>query len=459
VDGAAGTFDRDAAFQAAVARQRAGDNAAAIGLYQRVLAADPVHAGAWINLGVALRAAGRIAAAVACLRRGVALRPDDAAARSNLGNALRADGRLDEARACHEAAIAAAPASGSFVYNLALVLRDAGDLDAALARFDAAETLGYDKSELKWDRALALLLRGDMARGFTEYEWRWQTPDAKKRDFPGPAWDGAPLGDGTLLVYAEQGFGDAIQFVRYLPLLAGRAARVVFECPALLIRLLRASPACAGLRLVARDIDPLPDFDAHAALLSLPHLLTAETIPAQTPYLHPPAEGTRLDDPPGGGLRVGIAWAGKPTHRNDRNRSLALARLAPVLELPGADFHSLQLGAAADQIAALGFAAVLRDWRPQIRDFADSAALIAALDLVITVDSAPAHLAGALGREVWTLLPFAPDWRWRTGRTGRTDTPWYPAMRLFRQDAPGAWDEVVARVCAALAARIEKAAR
>ncbi len=444
-----GKVDRGTALRMAIERQRAGDRAAAIDIYQRILDADPHFGAAWINLGVALRAEGQIAASVASLRRGVALKPDDAAARSNLGNALRAAGRLDEACAVHQEAIALDPAAGSFIYNYALVLRDQGRLDDAVANFDAAEAGGYDNPELKWDRALALLLNGDLARGFAEYEWRWQIPDAKPRGIGTPVWNGDDLGRRTLLIHAEQGFGDTIQFVRYLPLIAARAGRIIFECQEPLLRLFQGSAACRDIDVVAReDDDTVPDHDIHAALLSLPYLTgtDADTVPSMTPYLAPP-EAIAIPALPEGGIHVGIAWAGKPTHRNDRNRSMPLATLAPLFEVPGATFHSLQFGDPASAIRAQGFASLVRDRRGTIQDFADSAALLAGLDLVISVDTALVHLAGALDRPVWTLLPFTPDWRWQTGRG---DSPWYPSMRLFRQTEPGGWDGVISQVKAAL---------
>ena len=185
---------------------------------------------------VALRTLGQFDASVACLQRGAALKPEDADALSNLGNALRAAGRLDESRRSHLAAIARDPKVGSFVYNLGLVLRDLGDIDGAIESFDRAESMGYDTAELKWDRALALLLRGDLARGFEEYRWRWSNSDAKPRNLEGPVWTGETLIGETLFVYAEQGFGDTIQFVRYLSLLRGRAAKIVFECEEPLVR-------------------------------------------------------------------------------------------------------------------------------------------------------------------------------------------------------------------------------
>ena len=357
-------------------------------------------------------------------------------------------GRLEEARASHQHAIEMDSAVGSFVYNLGLVLRDLGDLDGAIAQFDAAEAAGYEPAELKWDRALALLLRGDLQRGFKEYEWRWQIPDAKPRDLAGPAWKGEDLPGKTLLVYAEQGFGDTIQFVRYLPLLVGRADRIVLECQEPLARLFRSSPACQDVSVVSRDVDPLPEYDVHAALLSLPHLTGTPLVPAETPYLGSPDDKPRIANR-SNGLHVGLVWAGKPSHRNDRNRSLTLADLAPLLEVSGAHFYSLQFGDPAENVEVLGYSALIADLRPAIKDFADSAALAGSLDLVITADTAPAHLAGALCRPVWTLLPFAPDWRWQTKRN---DSPWYPTMTLFRQTAPRQWEDVVARMADALRA-------
>ncbi len=449
--------DRETAFRMAVQRQQAGAGAEAVRIYQQIVLADPSFAPAWINVGVALRTLGRIDAGVACLTRGVSLKPGDAGALSNLGNALRAAGRLDEARDSHLAAIEIDPNTGSFVYNLGLVLRDLGDLDGAIERFDAAEAMGYASAELKWDRALAFLLRGDLKHGFAEYEWRWKISDAKPRDLKGPAWAGETSGDKTVLVYAEQGFGDTIQFVRYLPMLREKVGQVYFETQEPLARLFQASPIFRDVTLVIRDVDELPDYDSHVALLSLPHLLESDDqpAPAQTPYLMPPADTPKVAKRERA-LRAGLVWAGKPSHRNDRNRSLSLSAIAPLFETAGVDFYSLQLSDPADTAVREGYTALLTDLRPAISDFADSAALIQSLDLIITADTAPAHLAGALGCPVWTLIPFAPDWRWMTNRD---DSPWYPSMRLFRQTRPRDWTDVIERICAALAKQVEEHAR
>ena len=437
-------------FGAALRDHRAGRLPEAIAGYRHVLRLAPGHASAWINLGVALRASGHAEEAVACLRRGVQLKPDDAGVCSNLGNALRAVGRLREASTWHRRALALDPGRGQAHYNFALACRDLGELDEALAHLARAEAAGYRSPELHWDWALTLLLAGDLKRGFIAYEWRWKLPDNPPRFVDAPRWQGEDLADRALLVHAEQGFGDTIQFVRYLPLLASRGGKLLFECQTPLLRLFRDSPALAGVELFPRDA-PLPRFDFQAPLLSLPRLLgtTADSIPAAVPYLTPPRGKRRPAS--NAGLRVGIAWAGKPSHRNDRNRSVDLARFRPLLDLPGIRFVSLQQGAAAAAIAELDWASRLEALDPPPVDFAETAAAMMQLDLVITVDTAVAHLAGALARPVWTLLPFAADWRWQTLRT---DSPWYQTMRLFRQARPGDWTEVFQRVHAALRDRL-----
>jgi Flp pilus assembly protein TadD len=442
-----------ALFDEAAVHHHAGRLQEAVGLYQQVLSRDPTHASSWINMGVALRAIGQVDAGVASLFRGAALKPNDAGVQSNLGNALRAAGRLNEAAEHHMAAVEMAPDDGAFHYNLGLVRRDLGALDAALSCFKDAEAKGYDKPDLHWDRALTRLLDGDMARGMADYEWRWKISDAKPRGFTEPVWTGETLESGTLLVYAEQGFGDTLQFFRYLPLLKGKAARIIFECQAPLARLFQGSPLSDGVEIVPRAEDPdsgvpLPPFDAQIALLSLPHVLgAADTlIPGDMPYIPPPPGSHTVTAPPGH-LKVGLTWAGKPSHRNDRNRTTTLQTFMPLLEQPGVTFFSLQLGAPADDIARFGAGGLVHDLRPYVRDFSDSAAVLSKLDLVICVDTSLAHLAGAMARPVWTLLPFAPDWRWRLNRP---DTPWYPSMRLFRPDSPRDWTGVMDQVKAAL---------
>jgi tetratricopeptide (TPR) repeat protein len=350
---------------------------------------------------------------------------------------------LKEAADCHRRSLELSPDAAGTHYNLALVLRDSGDIAAAMQQFECAVELGYNSSDLYWDRALAYLTDGKLAPGFAEYEWRWRLPEITARSLPGAPWKGESLKGRTLFVYAEQGFGDTIQFARYVPVIAGQAGRVIFECQASLLRLLSGSERFAGVELIPQG-EQVPTFDFHTALLSLPHLVgtTLSTIPADIPYISPPS-GSDKPPAPRAGPSVGLAWTGKPTHRNDRNRSITLAQLAPLLQLPHVHFVSLQVGTAAQEIAALGYGSVIENRAPALKDFADTASAIQAVDLVISIDSAVAHLAGALGRPVWTLIPYVPDWRWMLLRD---DSPWYPTMRLMRQRAPGDWADLLQRV-------------
>lgn len=413
--------------------------------YLAILKSYPDFAPAWINLGVLMRRQGQLDAAALYLKHSVGLLPEDGRCWSNLGNALRDLGQLEEAEHAHKQSLALSPDSPETHYNLGLCLRERGDIAAAITSFETAAAKGYDKPDLAWDMALTLLLSGDLKQGFAQYEARWMLPQSPPQHQDIPGWDGDDL-DGTLLVYAEQGFGDSIQFCRYLPLLRGRAKRIVFECQPPLYRLLRASPALAGIDIAARQHEALPRADAAVALLSLPRFcgtVDDRTIPADIPYLMPPTTNIPALAAEKRHRRVGLAWAGKPSHNNDRNRSLPLSSLSPLLDCPDTDFFSFQMGAAASQIAALHLSPLLPDLSPHIRDFADTAALIRDMDLIITVDTSIAHLTGALGKPVWVILPHAPDWRWQLGRD---DSPWYPTMTLFRQEKPGDRDGAVRRV-------------
>ena len=436
----------------AVRLQSAGKVEEALAAYRAILARDSYIPAAWINLGVLLRRTGRMAAAVACLKRGVALKPYDGSAWSNLGNALRAAGRYEEAVRAHARALELTSGSAQLHYNMALAQRDVGYLEEALHAFRRAEMLGYTKPELSWDRALTYLLQGDFANGFEQYEARWSLPEAARRQFACEAWDGAEDLKGPLLVWAEQGYGDTLQFCRYLPMLRARGIdRLVFEVQGPLARLLQENPAFEGITVTARGA-PTPKAAAHAPLLSLPRLLgsTLETIPADGPYLARPA-AIPPRTAPTGVLNVGLCWAGKPSHRNDRNRSVGAGAFMALFDLPGARFQSLQKGPGARQIEEFGLEALVEDVGSTLKDFAETAAALEPLDLIVTVDTSIAHLAGAMGKEVWVLLPYAPDWRWMLHRD---DSPWYPEMTLYRQTSPGDWDEVFARVRGALAARI-----
>jgi Tfp pilus assembly protein PilF len=437
----------EAYFRAAAGHQSAGRLEEALTDYAKALALNPSDARAYNNMGVALRALGRPEAALASYRRSPALRQDDPGLFSNMGNILRHLGRQAEAAECLRRSVALRPDSADSWRNLGLVLRDLGELEEAIACFDRADALRPNHTDTIWDRAYAYLLKGDLAAGFAGYEVRWGLAEAKPRGFSQPQWRGEDLAGRTLLVYAEQGFGDTIQFARYLPRLAGKGGRVVAECQPELMELLAGIPGVE--RFVAKG-DALPDFDLQCPLVSLPHILgtVLETVPAEIPYLSvAPSDGQRIETAPGISARIGLAWGGSPTHKNDRNRSIPFEHFLRLAERPDTMLYSLQKGGRTEVLQSMACAALIRNLAPRIESFADTARFVEQLDLVVTCDTSVAHLAGALGKPVWVLLPFAPDWRWLRERT---DSPWYPTMRLFRQTAPGDWAEVFDAVRAAL---------
>jgi hypothetical protein len=293
---------------------------------------------------------------------------------------------------------------------------------------------------------MALLTIGSFEEGWREYEWRHQG-DASRPSFrlAEPFWDGSSLEGRTILLHAEQGFGDTLQFIRYARLLHEHAARVVLDCPAPLVPLLRR---CPGIDEVVPAGAPLPRFDVHAPLLSLPHLFgtTLATIPAEVPYLSADPElvarwGPELIDR--SRVKIGIAWQGRPTHRDDRRRSIPLAEFATLVRLPRVQLFSLQKGAGREQLASVAEQWPVVDWSERLHDFSETAALMCNLDLVICCDTSLAHLAGALGAKVWVALANVAEWRWLTDRE---DSPWYPTMRLFRQGRPGDWPAVFQRM-------------
>jgi len=431
------------AFNLGVVLAAAGRTAAALTAYDQAIAGNPAAWRAHFNAGVLRREAGDLVRAEAHFTAVTAVDPGNAAAYAHLASVVAAAGRRGEARDLLERAIAADPAYYQAWNNLGNLVRDGGRPQAALDCYDKAIMLAPDDPEPHINRATALLVAGRFDEGWREYRWRLRRPGAA-RALARPQWDGAPLGGRTILVHAEQGLGDSIQFVRFLPMVAARGGRIVFECQAPLKPLLESQVAAD--RVIARG-DPLPDFDLHVPLIDLPGFLGIgpDGISPARAYLEAPAGPTvRLRQ---GGRRIGLAWAGNPGHWNDANRSCRLADLAPLLDLDDTAFYSLQKGPRAADLQAVPGRVV--DLGSGFRDLAETAAHVAALDLVITVDTVIAHLAGALGKPVWVLLPQAPDWRWLLDRE---DSPWYPTARLFRQPEPGDWASVVARVGALLAA-------
>lgn len=427
----------------------------AVAALERAITIAPHFAEAHNNLGAAFRDAGRYDEAVAACRQALALRPKFAEAYSNLGRSLRDMGREADAVQAYRQAIALMPEGAEAYTNLVIVLKDMGRLDEAVEAARQLVAFKPDSPEAHYNLAFVLLRRGDFAEGWREYEWRWLVKDfpTHRWSSPKPQWDGSPLAGRSILLYCEQGFGDILQFIRYAPLVAERGGRVIVMCPEELRRLFDSLPDVVQFVLL-RPNEPLPAFDVQCSLMSLPLAFgtTTETVPASVPYLRA-APGDvdhwrkRLAAGPAG-RKVGLVWAGRPTHTNDRNRSIALSLLAPLAAVPGVEFYSLQKGDAASQAKNPPDRMRLTDWTDELSDFADTAALITNLDLVIAVDTAVAHLTGALGKPVWLLAPRVGDWRWPADRD---DSAWYPTLRLFRQCATGQWDEVIARVARALA--------
>ena len=405
-----------------VALAAVGRGNEAITAYRAAIALEPNHARAHSNLGNALKTAGKTPEAIACYQTALSLDPNYGEAHSNLGALLNEMGRTEEALQCHSRAIELRPDYAQGHFNLGSALSSAGRHEEAIDAHRRAISLQPHLPQAHFNLALELLRRGDFAEGWAEFEWRCRMPSLVKmtKDCPQPLWDGSDLGNRVLLLYAEQGIGDTIQFVRYVSLIRGR---VLLEVQPSLARLLNAAAPHDG------------EFDVHLPLLSLPLILRQfDPTATQVPYIRPTS---RQDIGPRRGLRVGVAWAGSPTHKNDRNRSIPLAKLSPLAQ-EGVEFFSLQMGPGAIQTGMR-----LTDLTSRIHDFADTAALIAELDLVISVDTAVAHLAGATGKPVWVLLPEPADWRWLLKRE---DSPWYPTMRLFRQSWPGDWDEPIERM-------------
>ena len=438
------------AFLAAAQRHQAGDNDGAVKLYMRALELYPQFADAYNNIGVILRAQEKLPAAVACFRRALSLRADNAAVLSNLGNVLWQMLRFDEATAAFKRAIELDPARPETLHNLGLLLHSMGDYPRAVDCFERSLAAKDGNVDVLWDRSLTRLVMGDFDRGWPEYEVRWRLKHNPPRRFPFPLWEGQESRAISLLVHHEQGLGDTIQFCRYLPMLAPRVGRLVFECQAELARLMTCIPGVAEVIPTGRQT---PACDYHVPLLNLPRFLktTLDSIPATVPYLQPP-QGTvapTVHRPAGTKLAVGIVWAGKPSHNNDKNRSTTLERFLCLADLPGVALYSLQKGLRTADIQTLGVQALVTDIGSRLTDFAETALLLPQLDLIVAVDTAVVHLAGALGIPAFVLIPYTPDWRWLKGRD---DTPWYPTVRLFRQPQPREWDSVFDRVRAAVQA-------
>jgi tetratricopeptide (TPR) repeat protein len=441
-----------------VVLRRLGRNAEAEASYRAALALKPDFLDALRNYSNLLTAQARFEEAAACFQATLRLQPNHLPSEQALGSALHRLGRLDEAEASCRRALALAPEDPAGHYHLGIVLYGQSRLAEAEACYRAVLLLQPDHQMAHYNLGHILLVTGRLAEGWQESEWQAVTHESGLRPFPVPVWQGEKLAGRTILLHAEQGLGDTLQFCRYAAVLA-REATVLLEVQAPLKRLMASLPGVA--QVFARG-EALPPFDLHCPLALLP-LRTGtvlETIPAEIPYLRADpvqvdAWRVRLASLPG--LRVGLVWAGGQVASQpeqllvDRRRSIALSRLAPLAAVPGLSFISLQKGPPATQAAQPPAGMALYDFTAELTDFAETAALVEALDLVISVDTAVAHLAGALGKPVWLLNRFDTCWRWLLDRT---DSPWYPSLRLFRQQAPGDWDGVLAELQTALRARL-----
>jgi tetratricopeptide (TPR) repeat protein len=420
--------------------------------YEQAVNLRPNYVEAHCNLGVLLRQEDKLEQSIACFMRALEVRPNFASAFDNLGNTLREMGRLDESAASHQRALAIAPNSARAHNNLGVTLRKQGKLSEARASHNRALELEPAVPEFRWNLALLDLLEGDFEAGWKGYESRHQRSENRPRSFPRPQWCGEPLNGARILLHSEQGFGDSLQFLRYAPMVYAAGGTVILDVPAPLRRLAAQLP---GVHTLTQAGQPLPAFDCHAPLMSLPLAFqtTLASIPAQVPYLAAPADALRS----AGGLkwndaklRVGLVWSGNPICTEDRIRSIHISQFQSILGLERCEFFSLQLGAAASQLDEIP--GRITDLRFAIDDFADTAALMTHLDLIVTADTSVAHLAGALAKPTWTLIPFSPDWRWLMERE---DSPWYPTMRLFRQPEFGDWPSVIDRIYSELEQHVQ----
>lgn len=446
----------DAHFALGEALERNNTPEEAIEEFSIFLKTHPNHLSARLNLADCLKKAGRIPEAIQGYRELIRTSPDFYVAYNNLGNLLREQGELSDAEALFSKALGMAPKLAELHGNISPVLISQNRIDDALGHLDSALEIAPNYPEAHFVKGLALLVAGDFKHGWPEYEWRWQCRDFRspRQHTDIPRWQGEQLAGKTLLVHAEQGLGDTLQFIRYSEKLAACGGKIVLQCQPSLKALLTGLP---GLDQVFSQGEQLPPVDLQIPLLSLPFAFGTEesSIPATSPYLSATVEKIamweeRLQQAKCTGLRTGLVWAGRAEHQNDRNRSASLVALTPLAGLDKVSFISLQKGDGEQALADAPPGFDILPCGALLNDFTDTAGLVAALDLVITVDTSVAHLAGAMGKPVWLMLPYSPDWRWLLDRQ---DSPWYPSMRLFRQPRQGDWESVVQQIKQALIAQ------
>ncbi len=426
--------------------RRDGPTEAADEFLSRAVSVKPRDVNCLINLGTLRSVQGRFTEAVDCFQRAVELEPKNVKAYANLANVIGKLGNLEEAAEIYRKLSLLRPNHARTFERLGKALQYLGRWHEALAAFDRAISLRPDVAEARFARGMLFLKLGRFEEGWRDYEWRFEAIKFSyltEVDWEKPEWEGAPFTGKTLLVYHEQGTGDAIHFARYLPMVKKLGGEVKFVCGPTLLRLFETLPGVDKL-VSRRDTLSLEDVDFHVPLLSLPRIFGTElnTIPADIPYLRADPElvarwGKRIRQD---GFKVGLVWEGNRDQGDNKHRSCALADYAPLAQVPGVVFYSLQVGPAAEQAARPPAGMELVDYTAELHDFAETAALIKNLDLVVTVDTSVAHLAGALGHPVWTVLWTNCCWRYLLERD---DSPWYPTMRLYRQPRMGDWASVM----------------
>ncbi len=444
----------NAHFAVGLVLDRVGCVEHAAGLFARCVALDPGRADARHRLGRALQTLGRFEQAVEAYAAAIRLRDADAACFADLSSALSNLGRFGQACEAGRIAVGLDGQCAEACNNVGHALLNLNRSAEAVGWYEKAVAIREDYATTRFGHAVALLKSGDFRRGWREYEWRWRDCQTPRGDLGVPAWQGEPLAGRTILLHAEQGLGDTLQFVRFAAAVAARGARVVLEVPRPLVRLLGR---IAGVSTVVACGDPWPAVDLHCPLASLPMRLDLriDAIPG-APYLPGPVRGPARTDSVG--LVVGLVWAGDPRREQprcnlvDRRRSASLDLLSPLFDVAGVRFLGFQLGEARDQVVA--WDGVVIDAMDGVADFADTASRLGEVDLLITVDTSMAHLAGGMGLPVWMLSRHDGCWRWLEDRD---DTPWYPSMRIFRQPSPGDWPAVVEQVRAALVERVAAA--
>jgi tetratricopeptide (TPR) repeat protein len=435
------------AIELAVQHQRASRPAEAEAIYRQILAQAPTRHDVLQRLAEICFQGGRIPEALELMRSAAAAAPEVADYRANLAMLLSMLGQFDQAIPEFQRALAIGPNNPEVLNNLGGALRETARFDQAAATLRRALALRPDYAEAEWNLAFVLLTQGNFRDGLPAFEARLRVKHFPNRKIDGPMWDGSDLHGRRILLHTEQGVGDTFNFIRYAPMVAARGGRVFVLCGTDVHRLM--SIQRLGVEQWIADGQPLPQFDVHCPLMSLPKVFgtTVETIPGNAPNMVADAKlvesWRKRIAPDPEKLKVGLVWAGNLHPIHNRKRTMPLSVLAPLGNAAGVSFYSLQKGPADQEAKTPPAGMKLIDWSGELNDFADTAALIAALDRVITIDTSVAHLAGTLGKPTWVLLPFVADWRWLTDRE---NSPWYPTMRLFRQTRLGDWLGPVARV-------------